>query len=543
MNVLLLYPLFPKSFWSFEKMLDLIDRKVMLPPLGLVTVAAILPQEWNFKLVDRNVRDVTEEEWDWADTVIMSAMIVQKEDMLAMIKESKRRGKLVGVGGPYPTALSGEVAEADYLILDEGEMTLPMFVEAVKNGEKSGVFRAKNGERPDVTTTPVPRFDLLQLDAYGEMSVQFSRGCPFQCEFCDIIVLYGRKPRTKNPEQILAELQCLFDLGWRRSIFMVDDNFIGNKRNVKLFLKQLQPWMVEHGFPFSFSTEASVDLANDQEMLDMMVACNFGAVFLGIETPDEESLAMTQKFQNTRDSLSESVEKIAKSGIRVMAGFIIGFDGEKAGAGQRIVNFVEKTAIPTALFSMLQALPDTALWHRLIKENRLRSQAVETAGSQTSLMNYIPTRPLEDIAREYVEAFWDLYEPSKFLGRTYRHFLMLGEANYPKKENSTKQKVEWVTIRALFTICWRQGLVRSTRWQFWNCLIKMAIKNPGGLSSYLSTCALAEHFIDYRIIVRREIEAQLADFLALEAEAKLNPMVLNEVVEVEPVREEAQSVA
>jgi radical SAM superfamily enzyme YgiQ (UPF0313 family) len=537
MNVLLLYPLFPKSFWSFEKMLDLIDRKVMLPPLGLVTVAAILPQEWNFKLVDRNVRDVTEEEWDWADTVIMSAMIVQKEDMLAMIKESKRRGKLVGVGGPYPTALSGEVAEADYLILDEGEMTLPMFVEAVKNGEKSGVFRAKNGERPDVTTTPVPRFDLLQLDAYGEMSVQFSRGCPFQCEFCDIIVLYGRKPRTKNPEQILAELQCLYDLGWRRSIFMVDDNFIGNKRNVKLFLKQLQPWMVEHGFPFSFSTEASVDLANDQEMLDMMVACNFGAVFLGIETPDEESLAMTQKFQNTRDSLSESVEKIAKSGIRVMAGFIIGFDGEKAGAGQRIVNFVEKTAIPTALFSMLQALPDTALWHRLIKENRLRSQAVETAGSQTSLMNYIPTRPLEEIAREYVEAFWDLYEPSKFLGRTYRHFLMLGEANYPKKENSTKQKVEWVTIRALFTICWRQGLVRSTRWQFWNCLIRMAIKNPGGLSSYLSTCALAEHFIDYRIIVRREIEAQLADFLALEDEAKLNPpMVLNEA---EPVKEEA----
>ncbi len=539
MNVLLLYPLFPKSFWSFEKMLELIDRKVMLPPLGLVTVAAILPQEWNYKLVDRNVRDVTEEEWDWADTVIMSAMIVQKEDMLAMIKESKRRGKLVGVGGPYPTALSGEVAEADYLILDEGEMTLPMFVEAVKNGEKSGVFRAKNGERPDVTTTPVPRFDLLQLDAYGEMSVQFSRGCPFQCEFCDIIVLYGRKPRTKNPEQILAELQCLYDLGWRRSIFMVDDNFIGNKRNVKLFLKQLQPWMVEHGFPFSFSTEASVDLANDQEMLDMMVACNFGAVFLGIETPDEESLAMTQKFQNTRDSLSESVETIAKSGIRVMAGFIIGFDGEKAGAGQRIVNFVEKTAIPTALFSMLQALPDTALWHRLTKENRLRSQAVETAGSQTSLMNYIPTRPLEDIAREYVEAFWDLYEPSKFLGRTYRHFLMLGEANYPKKENSTKQKVEWVTIRALFTICWRQGLVRNTRWQFWNCLINMAIKNPGGLSSYLSTCALAEHFIDYRVIVRREIEAQLADFLALEAEAKLNPVVATEAVEAEPVKEEA----
>ncbi len=542
MNVLLLYPLFPKSFWSFEKMLDLIDRKVMLPPLGLITAAAIFPQEWNFKLVDRNVRDVTEEEWNWAETVIMSAMIVQKADMLAMTKEAKRRGKLVGVGGPYPTALSHEVAEvgADYLILDEGEITIPMFVEAVKKGEKSGVFRS-DGVKPDVTSTPVPRFDLLQLNAYSEMSVQFSRGCPFQCEFCDIIVLYGRKPRTKTPEQLLAELQFLYDLGWRRSIFMVDDNFIGNKRNVKLFMKQLQPWMVEHGFPFSFATEASVDLANDQELLDMMVACNFGSVFLGIETPDEESLAMTQKFQNTRDSLSESVEIIAKSGIKVMAGFIIGFDGEKKGAGQRIVNFVEKTAIPVALFSMLQALPDTALWHRLTKENRMRSQSVETAGSQTSLMNYIPTRPLEDIATEYVEAFWDLYEPSKFLARTYRHFMLLGEATYPKKENSTKQKVEWVTIRALFIICWRQGFLRSTRWQFWSNIVGMLRHNPGGLSSYISTCALAEHFIDYRVIVRREIEAQLADFLALEAESKLNPVVESEAIDTpaEPVKEKA----
>jgi radical SAM superfamily enzyme YgiQ (UPF0313 family) len=517
MNILLLYPLFPKSFWSFEKMLDLVGRKVMLPPLGLVTVAAILPQEWNYKLVDRNVRDVTEEEWAWADVVIMSAMIVQKEDMLAQIKEAKRRGKLVGVGGPYPTALYNEVSDvgADYLILDEGEITLPMFVEAVRNGEKSGTFRSKNGEKPDVTTTPIPRFELLELDAYMEMSVQFSRGCPFQCEFCDIIVLYGRKPRTKDPDQILAELQYLYDLGWRRSIFMVDDNFIGNKRNVKLMMKKLQPWMVEHGFPFSFATEASVDLANDQELMDMMVACNFGSVFLGVETPDEESLALTQKYQNTRDSLSDSIEKIARSGIRVMAGFIIGFDGEKSGAGQRIVNFVEKTAIPTALFSMLQALPDTALWHRLAKENRLRGQA-EVAGSQTSLMNYIPTRPLEEIAREYIEAFWDLYEPAKFLDRTYRHYLMLGEANFPVKENSTKKKIDWVIIRAFLIICWRQGVVRSTRWQFWSNAINMLRKNPKGFSSYMSTCALAEHFLDYRVIVRREIEAQLAEFLAQE---------------------------
>ncbi|WP_413173062.1 B12-binding domain-containing radical SAM protein [Anabaena azotica] len=520
MNVLLIYPLFPKSFWSFEKTLALLDRKAMLPPLGLVTVAAILPQEWNFKLVDRNIRQITEAEWAWADLVILSAMIVQKEDLLAQIQEAKRRGKRVAVGGPYPTALPNEVTDvgADYLILDEGEITLPLFIDAISRGDSSGIFRS-GGEKPDVSTTPIPRFDLLEFDAYAEMSVQFSRGCPFQCEFCDIIVLYGRKPRTKTPAQLLAELDYLYELGWRRSIFMVDDNFIGNKRNVKLFLKELQPWMVAHHYPFSFATEASVDLAQDQELMDAMVKCNFGAVFLGIETPDEESLAFTQKFQNTRDSLSEAVYKITRSGLRVMAGFIIGFDGEKSGAGARIVKFVEQTAIPTALFSMLQALPDTALWHRLAKENRLRSKSANI--NQTTLMNFVPTRPLEEIASEYVEAFWELYEPSRFLDRAYRHFRILGEATYPKKGKGAKKPVNWKVLRALLTICWRQGALRNTRWQFWRNLWNMYKHNPGGISSYLAVCAQIEHFLEYRQIVRDQIEAQVAEFLAAEAQVKL----------------------
>ncbi len=519
MRILLLYPLFPKSFWSFEKTLALLGRKAMLPPLGLVTVAAILPQEWEFKLVDRNVRQVTEAEWAWADLVILSAMIVQKEDFLNQIQEAKRRGKPVAVGGPYPTALPDEAlsAGADYMILDEGEITLPLFVQAIERGDRSGVFRS-GGEKPDVSHTPIPRFELLEFDAYSEMSVQFSRGCPFQCEFCDIIVLYGRKPRTKTPAQLLAELERLYELGWRRSIFMVDDNFIGNKRNVKLFLKELKPWMVEHQYPFSFATEASVDLAKDQELMDMMVQCNFGAVFLGIETPDEESLALTQKYQNTRDSLSDSVHAITRSGLRVMAGFIIGFDGEKSGAGDRIVKFVEKTAIPTALFSMLQALPDTALWHRLKKEGRLRNESANI--NQTTLMNFVPTRPLEEIAREYIEAFWKLYDPERFLDRTYRHYRILGEATYPKKGKRAKKKVSWLVIRALLTICWRGGVLRKTRWQFWRNLFNMYRYNPGGLSSYLSTCAQIEHFLEYREIVREQIEAQLAEFLAEEAKLK-----------------------
>jgi radical SAM superfamily enzyme YgiQ (UPF0313 family) len=522
MKVLLVYPRFPKSFWSFEKTLALLDRKAMLPPLGLVTVAAILPQEWEFKLVDRNVRQITEAEWAWADLVIMSAMIVQKEDLLEQIREAKARGKAVAVGGPYATALPHEVSApgTDYLILDEGEITLPLFVEAIARGDRTGVFRS-GGEKPDVTNTPIPRFDLLEFEAYAEMSVQFSRGCPFQCEFCDIIVLYGRKPRTKNPAQLLAELDYLYELGWRRSIFMVDDNFIGNKRNVKLFLKELQPWMVAHNYPFSFATEASVDLAQDQELMDLMVLCNFGAVFLGIETPDEESLTFTQKFQNTRDSLSEAVHTITRSGLRVMAGFIIGFDGEKAGAGARIVKFVEQTAIPTALFSMLQALPDTALWHRLEKEGRLRSKGANI--NQTTLMNFVPTRPLADIASEYVEAFWELYEPSRFLDRAYRHYRILGEATYPKKGKGAKKPLNWKALRALLIICWRQGVRRQTRWQFWRNLWNMYQHNPGGVSSYLSVCAQIEHFLEYRQIVRDEIEAQVAEFL--EAEAKVQPEV------------------
>ncbi len=508
MRVLFIYPKFPQSFWSFEKALELVGRKAMLPPLGLITVAAILPQEWEFKLVDRNVREVTEAEWDWAEIVIFSAMIVQKDDMLGQIRQAKQRGKRVAVGGPYATALPDEPksAGADYLILDEGEITLPMFVEAIERGEVEGTFRAT--EKPAVTETPIPRYDLLELDSYDNMSVQFSRGCPFQCEFCDIIVLYGRKPRTKTPEQFLAELDRLYDLGWRRAIFLVDDNFIGNKRNVKLLLRALKQWMRDRGYPFKFNTEASVDLAQDPELMQLMIESNFNSVFLGIETPDTDSLSVTKKFQNTRDPLSESVQAINRAGLRVMAGFIIGFDGEKKGAGDRVVEFVEQTSIPIAMFSMLQALPNTGLWHRLKKEGRLRDRI--SGMNQSTLMNFVPTRPIEDIACEYVEAFWQLYDPQRYLGRVYRHFLSMGIPEYRARSH----KLDLTTIRALATIVWRQGVVRKTRWQFWRYLVGILRHNPRVFDFYISTCALSEHFLEYRQIVREQIEAQLAEDLS-----------------------------
>lgn len=515
MKTLLIYPQFPSTFWSYEKILELVDRKVLLPPLGLVTVAAILPQTWEFKLVDRNITAVTEAEWEWAELVILSGMIVQKVDFIAQIQEAKRRGKLVAVGGPYPTSVPHEIEDsgADFLILDEGEITLPMFVEAVEKGETSGVFRTE--EKPSVTSTPIPRYDLLELDAYDSMSVQFSRGCPFQCEFCDIIVLYGRKPRTKTPEQLLKELDYLYELGWRRSIFMVDDNFIGNKRNVKLLLKALKVWQADHQYPFRFNTEASIDLADDGELMDSMVECNFDAVFLGIETPDASSLEMTKKYQNNRSPLLEAVDKIIRAGLRPMAGFILGFDGEKPGAGSRIIEFVEQSAIPTALFSMLQALPNTALWHRLEKEGRLiNPQKFDI--NQTTLINFVPTRPVEEIAQEYIETFWQLYDPERYLERTYRCFLKLGapKCHPPGKFPS------WIDLKALATVIWRQGIKRQTRWKFWQYLFSIIKHNPAVWDQYLTLCAHNEHFLEYREIVRTEIEQQLAEYQAQKAEVK-----------------------
>jgi radical SAM superfamily enzyme YgiQ (UPF0313 family) len=442
-------------------------------------------------------------------------MIVQKIDLLDQVKEAKQRGKLVAVGGPYATSVPDEVQDAgvDFLVLDEGEITLPMFVDAIEKGEISGTFRTT--EKPDVTITPIPRYDLLELDAYDSMSVQFSRGCPFQCEFCDIIVLYGRKPRTKAPEQLLKELDYLYELGWRRGVFMVDDNFIGNKRNVKLLLKELKVWQAEHQYPFRFNTEASVDLADDPELMELMVESNFDAVFLGIETPDEDSLELTKKFQNTRSSLTEAVDRIIKAGLRPMAGFIIGFDGEKKGAGDRIVDFVEKAAIPTAMFGMLQALPHTALWHRLEKEGRLQVSDRQD-GNQTTLTNFIPTRPLEDIAREYIETFWQLYAPETYLDRVYRCFLKLGAP----KCKAPSQLPSWIDLRALAIVIWRQGVKRNTRWKFWHHLFSIFKNNPAVWEHYLTMCAHNEHFLEYRQIVREQIETQLAEFLKREEKLK-----------------------
>ncbi len=511
MNCLLISPRFPSTFWSYEPILELIGKKALMPPLGLITVAALLPASWTCRLVDCNVRPVAEADWEWADIVLLSGMIVQKAHLLSLLADARRRRKPVVVGGPYATALPDELrqAGADFLVLDEAELTLPPFLEALSQGATAGTFTA-NGAKPDLAATPVPRFDLLDLDAYDSMTIQFSRGCPFLCEFCDIIVLYGRLPRTKRPAQVLAELERLHELGWRGTVFVVDDNFVGNKRAAKEMLRELAGWQEAHDVPFGLDTEASIDLAQDRELLDLMVRSNFRSVFVGIETPDAESLELTLKHQNLRQPLEDAVDTITAAGIRVLAGFIIGFDGEAPGAGGRIVSFAERTAIPVAFVSLLQALPGTALWARLDREGRLRDTPT-ASGNNTYLTNFRPTRPLSQVAGEFIEAFERLYEPRAYLDRTFRYFLRLGaERQVEPPRGSAPSVPEALRLLVIFSrILWRQGVARRTRWRFWHHLASILRRRPGSLVHYVTVCALNEHFLKFRQVVRRDIGAQL----------------------------------
>jgi radical SAM superfamily enzyme YgiQ (UPF0313 family) len=507
MRALLIAPRFARNMWTYERALALIGRKSTMPPLGLITVAALLPQEWEFRLVDRNVAGLTNADWDWADLVLVSGMTTQREDFLALVAEAKRRGKRVAAGGPYPTSMPEEVAAAgaDYLVLGEGELTTPQFVAALQREEPRARF-SPNGQFADLTQAPLPRFDLLDLAAYDSLSVQFSRGCPFRCEFCEISVLFGPKPRTKTTGQLLAELDQLRQLGWRRSVFVVDDNFIGNRAHIRALLRELKVWMKRNGYPFTLSTEASIDLAEDRELLDLMVESNFNNVFLGIETPDVASLASARKVQNTRVSLAEATEAITRAGLCIMGSFILGFDGEQPGAGDRICDFVERASIPTTVIALLQALPRTALWERLKHEGRLRGDDARL--DQDTLMNFEPTRPMHEIAREYSAVLWDIYDPVRFLDRTYRHFRILGPPRWELTER-TPDKHGWEDIRALSTLCWRQGIKRRTRWKFWHHLFSIARRNPRVLSRYICTLAHIEHFLWLRESIRCQVESQL----------------------------------
>lgn len=514
MRALLIYPKTLPHIYTLKKAMLRLGNKSLYPPLGLLTAASMLPDEWEFKLVDCNLRPVSEEMWAWADMVLLSAMMPQREDLHAQIREAKKRGKAVVVGGPYATALPEEAGNsgADFLVLNEGEITIPLFLQALAMGETSGVF--SNETKPDVQTTPSPRYDLLDFNDYAGMALQYSRGCPFMCEFCDIITLYGRVPRVKTPEQMLEELTQVYDMGWRGLITLIDDNFIGNKRHAKVFLTQLKIWLEEKRNPFVFVTEASIDLAGDLELLNLMVDCNFKAVFVGVETPDKESLKIIKKTQNLRSSLTESVDVINQAGIAVIAGMIIGFDGEEKGAGERIVNFVETAAITIPNFGILQALPTTALWDRLEKAGRIVTQDVYTSSSK--VMNFIPSRPKNDIVNEYIDASWQLFEPRSYLKRVYNHVMRV---KIEKNSKSNRPAVrEWLyrlrmigvkPLVLVLSLLWQHGIVMPSRWDFWGHILRLLKNKPQAVFPYLANCAMYDDLDYFRQSVKERMTKEL----------------------------------
>ena len=510
----------PPSYWSFKEACGMMGCKALCPPLGLITVAAMLPEEWELRLADLETGALTEDDWLWADMVMISAMIVQREGVLRVVREARERGKPVVIGGAYPSSLPDELVEAgcDFVVKGEGEITVPLLLEAIRTGRSGGVISTE--EKPDMAASPIPRYDLLNLDDYIVLTLQTSRGCPFDCEFCDIIHLFGRKPRYKAPEQILRELETIRRLGWHREVFISDDNFIGSKQHARAALARIIPWQESHGMPFSFWTQASVNLGQDKELIDLMTEANFSTVFVGVESPDEDVLKMNRKFQNIKNPLAESLNNICNNGLTVVASFIIGFDGEKPGAGDRICSFIDLTDIPLVMLNTLQIMPNTDLWNRLVGEGRALDN--RTTGQSTGArLNYVPTRPEREILTEYMHAWEHLYDQSRFLERTIRYFLAmrptrkamgLGKpaaqpmVSTPPRMSFREKRDNFVSILRLL---WRQGVRPPYRAQFWRQLLHMWRENPSRTVKYLNICALGENMFALTPTIRGKVEAAL----------------------------------
>ena len=423
-RVLLIYPRFvSETFWNFAEACELMGARYPTAPLGLITVAAMLPSHWEARLVDRNTEDLTDADLAWADMVMTGGMLPQQADTLALIELCRRNDRPVIIGGPDATSSPHIYKEADFRVLGEAEGVLNDFIAAWDAGKRAGTFTAPKFQ-VDVTRSPMPRFDLLKFQHYLYIGVQYSRGCPFTCEFCDIIELYGRLPRTKTTQQILAELDRLCALGYRGHVDFVDDNLIGNKKALKQFLPKLKQWQEEHDYPFELSTEASVNLADDDQLLLMMRDANFFALFIGIESPDPETLVAMSKKQNTRRNLVDNIHKIYQAGMFVTGGFIVGFDSEKTEVGDSVAHFVELSAIPVAMVGLLYALPNTQLTRRLAKEGRLHANhdvAATTGGDQcTTGLNFDTLRPLRAVLEDYKRVLNMIYQPAAYAGRLQR---------------------------------------------------------------------------------------------------------------------------
>ena len=485
MKILLVNPEFPDTYWSFRHALPFEGKRCVFPPLGLLTVSALLPDSWEKRLVDLNVQRLKTSDLDWADMVFATAMLVQQDSLREVVQRAKALGKRVVLGGPYVTSTIEELPNADHIFRGEAEQTLPEFVADLERGETKRYYQA--AERPALATTPIPDFGLANLKRYSAMSVQYSRGCPFSCEFCDIIEIYGRIPRTKSNQQMLAEFDALKALGWRGTLFIVDDNFIGNKKNVRLLLPDIARWQKANGYPFQLITESSVNLADDEPLLQSMRDAGFHRVFLGIETPVEESLHEAQKSQN-RGNLLESVRTIQRHGIEVMAGFIVGFDNDPEDIFERQIDFIRRSAIPMAMVGLLNALPDTQLWKRLDREGRLLG-ADATGNNTVCTFNFKTRMDPAFLVRGYQRIMQTIYGPREYYQR------VLDSLRRTTRPHSAEQHIyrPIAGLTALMKILVKLGVIDRERKEFWRFFVQALIKHRAQFADSLRLAAVGYH--------------------------------------------------
>jgi radical SAM superfamily enzyme YgiQ (UPF0313 family) len=483
MNILLIYPEFPDTFWSFKHALKFVRKKAASPPLGLLTVAAMLPSEWKKRLVDVNVAGLSEEDLAWADYAFISGMIVQRESARHIIARCKSAGLKVVAGGPLFTSQYEEFEEVDFFVLNEAEETLPPFLADLEQGCTKRMYTTS--EYPDIQQTPVPLWELLDLDRYASMSIQFSRGCPYHCEFCNVTALFGHRPRTKTAEQIIAELDSLHNLGWRGSVFFVDDNLIGNKRALKTeLLPALIEWQADKR-DMPFNTEVSINLADDEGLMRMMVQAGFNTVFIGIETPNEDSLAECSKSQNKNRDLVEDVKRIQRAGLQVQGGFIVGFDSDTPSIFQRQIDFVQSSGIVTAMVGMLQAPPGTRLYERMKQEGRLLDQL--SGDNVDGTTNIIPNMNFDTLREGYKHILRHIYSPEHYYQRV-KTFLR----EYKSPEIDTQLDVQH--ILAFFRSIYHLGILGEERNHYWKLLLWTLFRRPRLFPLAVTLAVYGYHF-------------------------------------------------
>jgi len=502
-KVLMVWPSFPPSFWGFEGVLEMIPERAMTPPLGLITVAALCPATWQIRLIDHAFEELREADLRWADLVMVSAMHAQRADALTVLARARALGRRTFVGGPWASTDPEAVLRvADHVMVGEAEEAFPGIALALENGTAQALYRIV--DKPDMTRSPVPRFDLLHRDKYTSMPIQFSRGCPFQCEFCDIITIYGRRPRAKTPKQVIRELDTLLKLGWRNEVFIVDDNFIGNSAQALQLSRELIEWQKLHQQPFSFYTEASIDLAARPELMDAMVEANFMYVFIGIETPSAEALKESRKFQNLRKNNVDQVRIIQEKGLWVLAGFIVGFDSDDETIFARQLEFIDRTAIAWAMAGILMAPPTTALFDRMKREGRLieDSQSI----TQFGLPNFRTVLPLPVLLRGLCTLLDGLYQPDAFFERAYNSLKVW----QPKATQKPPNLGMYYNLRVLFSSIWRQGMRSDYRRSYWRFLYRMVSScrhSPAKIWMGFTVLLSAHHFVLYsKVVIKHLLE-------------------------------------